>query len=172
MPKFDLRSKPEIAGEQPEQGRRFQAFEAQEELAHTKAYFSLGLVHDVVEPKNIALSKAPEILGGRVYVMKAEELAHEAEIGASREFEAFETIDRVELAGKDFGESFDTCTACADKGTVDVEENQAKHCRQRVGFAGRCGNQDRSRAGSEFRLAPSEIQASPHHYKSLYISML
>ena len=59
--------------------------------------------------------------------MKTEKFAHQADVGASGEFQAFEAVHRVELGGEGLGKSLDASAAGADQRAVNVEQDQAHH---------------------------------------------
>jgi hypothetical protein len=82
---------------------------------------------NVVEPENVTLKKSPEIFRSGGDVMKAEQLAHEAHIGAAWKIDLFDAVMSVEFRGKRFRKRFYTRTAGMDERAVDVEQNEPHH---------------------------------------------
>ena len=121
MAQLDLGAEPDVAGEQAEQRRLRQRLQAANELPDARTGGGPALVENVVEPEDVAVEEALEVLRRRRDLVEAEELAHEAQVGASGELQALEPVRGVELGGEDLGKSLHARAARADKRAVNVK---------------------------------------------------
>ena len=118
---LDLGTEPDVAREQAEQGRLRQFLQFANKIPHARTQLGLAGAQDVVEPKHVALEEPLKVFRRRRDMVEPEEFAHQAEVGASGEFQALEMIRDVELSGEGPGESLNSRTAGVDQRAVNVE---------------------------------------------------
>ena len=66
----------------------------------------------------------------RLNLVEAEELAHQAGIGAPSEFQPLNPVHGVELIGKRLGKSLHPRAARVDQRAVNIKKNQPHHATQ------------------------------------------
>jgi hypothetical protein len=99
------------------------------------------LLHDVVEPENVAQKKLTEMRGGFVETMNLKKFAHQAHVGAAGELHIFRPVMEIEFRGKSFGKRFRSRAARVDKRAVNVEQNEPNHAARKLIAAARGGNE-------------------------------
>jgi len=126
---FDFGTELDIAGEEAEEWWLRQGLQLAQERpdARTSCGFILG--EKVIEPEDVAIEEAREVLAGGRNAVPCETLAHETEIGAAREAHMLGAVGEVEFGGEDFGEGFHPGAAGADKGSVNIEKHQFCHAK-------------------------------------------
>ena len=81
----------------------------------------------MVQPEDVALEEPLKVLRRRRDLVEAEELAHEADIGAPGELQPLEPVHGIELGGKRLGKSLHPRAARVDQRAVNIKENQPHH---------------------------------------------
>ena len=75
----------------------------------------------MIEPEDVVLEEPLKVLGRRRDLVKAEELPHQADIGASRKLQAFEPIRDFEFGGERLGKSLHPRAARVDQRAVNIK---------------------------------------------------
>ena len=81
----------------------------------------------LVQPENVILEEAPEILRCRRNPMNPEEFTHQIHIRPPGKADFFNTIKCVELCGERLRKRLNTGAAGVNERAVNVEQNQFYH---------------------------------------------
>jgi hypothetical protein len=118
---FDFGTELDVAREQAEEWWFRQGFQFAEERPDARTFFGFALGEEVVEPEGITVEKSREVFAGGWNMIQREKLAHETDIGATRESDRFGAVQDAELRGEHFGEGFHAGAAGANQRAVNVE---------------------------------------------------
>jgi hypothetical protein len=99
------------------------------------------LLHDVIEPENVARKKLVEMLRPLVETVNFKKFPHQAHVRATGKLHVFRPVMEIEFRGKSFGERLRARAARVDERAVNVEQNEPDHAARKLIAAARGGNE-------------------------------
>src|SRR6267143_6739534 len=128
MPELDLRTEPNVAGQQSDHRRLRKSAESFEHAGDAGQDFPSSLMQHMVEPKNITIEEAAKVIPARLDLIANKELANDGSIGAPGEAQLRRPIRHFELHGANFAKSFFAGPAAVDQRPVDIKQHESQHC--------------------------------------------